>query len=216
MREPISPRQLREMRFTTRLRGFDRDEVRDVMDHVAYDVDLLLDRVRHLQAENRRLREQSNAQSGKPADPNPMDSATDQAVQLFGQAQLVADNLIEDAEQRARELLSTTRSEQRSIMDEAHEVAKRAVAHVSATTRHTASKQEIQYVRSVAEAAQLQFRAVLDALNDQVDKLGEMPQIDAESVPPAIRTGMSEMSELPAGSEYDPPFVQRKQSRRTP
>src|SRR5262245_43114094 len=102
------------MRFKKQLRGLDPDEVSYVLNHAADDIDQLLNQVRALRAENARIREQT----GRPAaTTNPMDSVTDQAVQLFSQAQQVADSLIEEAVQRARELLSTARSQQRGIMD---------------------------------------------------------------------------------------------------
>jgi DivIVA domain-containing protein len=213
VREPTSPIQLREVRFKTRLRGADPDEVSYLLNHVADDMDQLINQVRSLRAENARLREQS----GRQVDSDPMDSVTDQAVQLFSQAQQVADSLIEEAVQRARELLSTARSQQRGIMDESHEAAKRAAAQVSATIGNTgnASMQEIEYVRTFAKVAQLQFRAVLEALNDQVDKLGEMPQIDDDSLPQVGQPGMSDTGGLAAGGELDPPFM-RQQSRYAP
>ncbi|HYJ67469.1 MAG TPA: DivIVA domain-containing protein [Nocardioidaceae bacterium] len=217
MREPTSPLQLREMRFTTRVRGLDRDEVNDVLNHVADDIDHLLSQVKDLRAENQRLGQRIRQQ----APPSDMDSVTDQAVQLFSQAQQVADSLIEEAVLRARELLSTARSQQRGIMDEAHQAARQAAARVSDTigapeTGQAASMQEIEYVRTFAKVAQLQFRAVLEALNDQVDKLGEMPQVDAESVPPTSRPGTSGTGELPGGSELDPPFMRREWTSHTP
>jgi cell division septum initiation protein DivIVA len=205
------------MRFTTRLRGVDPDEVKDVLNHVADDLDRLLHQVRNLRTENQRLGERVREQAGT----NDMESVTDQAVQLFSQAQQVADSLIEEAVQRARELLSTARSQQRGIMDEAHQAAERAASQVSETigspgAGHSASMQEIEYVRTFAKVAQLQFRAVLEALNDQVDKLGEMPQIDAESVPPASRTDLGGTGELAAESELEPPFMRRERSGHTP
>jgi cell division septum initiation protein DivIVA len=205
------------MRFTTRLRGVDPDEVKDVLNHVADDLDRLLHQVRSLRTENQRLSERVREQTGS----SDMESVTDQAVQLFSQAQQVADSLIEEAVQRARELLSTARSQQRGIMDEAHQAAERAASQVSETigspgAGHSASMQEIEYVRTFAKVAQLQFRAVLEALNDQVDKLGEMPQIDAESVPPASGAGMSGTGEMAAESELEPPFMRRERSGHTP
>lgn len=206
------------MRFKKQLRGLDADEVSYVLNHAADDMDQLLNQVRALRAENARLRQQP----GQPVDSNSMDSVTDQAVQLFSQAQQVADSLIEEAVQRARELLSTARSQQRGIMDEAHEAAKRASSRVSDTigntgnTGNAASMQEIEYVRTFARVAQLQFRAVLEALNDQVDKLGEMPQVDEDQLPSIGQTGMSGAGERAARNVYDPPFMRNEQTRYAP
>ncbi len=199
MREPISPFQLREMRFKSRVWGFDRGEVSDLLHQLADDLDQLLLRMRHLQAENKRLRElprdRSDGQSTEPAGPA-INAATDHAVQLFGQAQQVADSLIEDAEQRARELVSTARTEQRGIMHEAHDAA--------------ASKRDIEYIRTFAKVAQTHFRTVLEDLNDQVDKLGEIPRNDAGSLPPPTRTDTSETNGPARGRWFDPSFTRRE------
>jgi cell division septum initiation protein DivIVA len=199
MREPISPFQLREMRFKSRFWGFDRDEVSDVLHQLADDLDQLLLRMRHLQAENNRLREQprdrSGVQSIEPAGPA-VNAATDQAVQLFGQAQQVADSLIEDAEQRARELVSTARTQQRGIMDEASDAA--------------ASARDIEYLRTFAKVAQTHFRNVLDDLNEKVDKLGEIPRNDAGSLPPPTRTDTTDAREPATENDHNPWFMRRR------
>jgi cell division septum initiation protein DivIVA len=199
MREPISPFQLRDMRFKRRFWGLDRDEVSEVLHLLADDLDQLLLKMKQLQAENKRLRglprEHSGGQAVEPAGPTAINSATDQAVQLFGQAQQVADNLIEDAEQRARELVSTARTQQRGIMNEAHDAA--------------ASRRDIEYLRTFAKVAQTHFRTVLEDLNDQVDRLGQMPRIDAGSLPPPTPTETNGTSGTGNGSDHNPWFMRR-------
>ena len=44
------------------------------------------------------------------------------------------------------------------------------------------SMPEIEYVRTYAQVAQIQLRSVLDALTEQVDRLGSLPQAAAEPV----------------------------------
>ena len=47
------------------------------------------------------------------------------------------------------------------------------------------SFQDIEYIRMFAKVAQVQFRAVLDALNEQVNRLTDVPEI-AEPPRPAL------------------------------
>jgi hypothetical protein len=42
---------------------------------------------------------------------------------------------------------------------------------------------EVEYVRTFAHVAQVQLRSVLDALTEQVDKLGELPRLENGGAP---------------------------------
>jgi cell division initiation protein len=117
--------------------------------------------------------------SEPPADA--MDQVTDQAVSVLNQAQQLADSLIDEAMQSARDLLMTARSQQRDIMEQAKVAANGAVSRATAIAERAGgqdpSLQDVQYVRIFAKVAQVQFQAVLDALNEQVTRLGEMPAV---------------------------------------
>jgi vacuolar-type H+-ATPase subunit H len=99
-----------------------------------------------------------------------MEQATDQAQQL-------ADSLIDEAMQSARDLLLTARSQQRDIMEQAKVAANGAVSRATAIAERAGSQdpsvRDVEYVR-MFKVAQVQFQAVLDALNEHVNRLGEL------------------------------------------
>ena len=182
-----SPVSIRNEVFTHRMRGLDEDEVREYLETLADQVEetgeLLyarsseLEELRQeaeaLRAENRRLREATEHAS---TDTNP------QAAELLGRAQQVADQLVEDAVIRARDLIMSARHQQRDILQRAHEAADAAVLDPGARqgqsppTEHSTPIPEVEHVRAFARAAQVQLRSVLEALTEQVDRLGEMPR----------------------------------------
>ena len=57
--------------------------------------------------------------------------------------------------------------------------AKGAVSRATAIAERgggdDASVRDVEYIRMFAKVAQVQFQAVLDALNEQVSRLGEVP-----------------------------------------
>jgi cell division initiation protein len=110
-----------------------------------------------------------------------MDQVTDQAVSVLNQAQQLADSLIDEAMQAARDLLLTARSQQRDIMEQTKVAANGAVSRATAIAERAGgqdpSLQDVEYVRMFAKVAQVQFQAVLDALNEHVNRLGELSGI---------------------------------------
>ncbi|MEP6648827.1 MAG: DivIVA domain-containing protein [Lapillicoccus sp.] len=104
------------------------------------------------------------------------------AVGLLSQAQLIADKAIAEAESYARDLMLAARSQYRIVLERAEESAKEAAERAAMTPTATqpslpfAPVPEIEYVRTYARVAQVQLRAVLDALAEQIDLLGEVPR----------------------------------------
>ncbi|MGH3335794.1 MAG: DivIVA domain-containing protein [Nocardioides sp.] len=212
-----SPASIRSEVFAHRMRGLDEAEVREYLDILADQVEAA-DAVRasqrseieQLRSENRRLQEEME-QSSTEISP--------QAVALFSQAQQVADQLVEEAVTHARDLMMSARHQQRDIIQRAHDsaeqVAKRTGAHDMVTgvrsaavdQGYTTPVPEIEYVRTFARVAQVQLRSVLDALNDQVDRLSEVPQLESagndlgseRAIPPPRRAA----SEHPLGAARD-------------
>ncbi|MDH2442375.1 hypothetical protein QDR37_00275 [Amnibacterium sp. CER49] len=122
-----------------------------------------------LRAENARLRGASGADFEQ--------EITTGAVSLLTQAQLIADKAIADAEQYARDLVLTARTQYREILDRAEASASEAAATAGAQQQlHGPAVPEIEYVRTYAHVAQIQLRSVLEALTEQVDRLGTLPQ----------------------------------------
>jgi DivIVA domain-containing protein len=103
------------------------------------------------------------------------------AVGLLSQAQLIADKAIADAETYARDLVLAARAQYRIVLERAEESAKRAADQAALAPAAPAQGTfppvpEIEYVRTYARVAQVQLRAVLDALAEQIDLLGEVPK----------------------------------------
>jgi DivIVA domain-containing protein len=168
------PQEVRRKNFTVRLRGYDHGEVRSFLTGLGDELERMQAQIASLTQDNKWLRdalEESRA--------NPMDQATDQAVSVLNQAQQLADSLIDEAMQSARDLLLTARSQQRDVMEQAKTAAKGAVSRATAIAERAgsedASVRDVEYIRMFAKVAQVQFQAVLDALNEHVSKLGEVP-----------------------------------------
>lgn len=165
---------LDEMNFTRREDGgYDPDEV----DSFLKDMQTVLDA-----ADNERTALRSDVASlrDRLEERGHQEIAVD-AVGLLSQAQLIADRAIADAETYARDLMLAARSQYRIVLERAEESAKRAADQAALLPPGQFAGPftpvpEIEYVRTYARVAQVQLRAVLDALAEQVELLGEVPK----------------------------------------
>jgi DivIVA domain-containing protein len=182
-RTRTSPHDIRRKNFSVRLRGVDQDQVRYFLAGLADDLEGIQAQVAVLTQENQTMTQQNDQlRSGlSEAQANPMAQATDQAVSVLNRAQQLADSLIDEAMQSARDLLLTARSQQRDVMEQAKVAANGAVSRATAIAERASSEdasvRDVEYVRMFAKVAQVQFQAVLDALNEHVNRLGELPGI---------------------------------------
>jgi len=181
--------------FTMKMRGgaYDRLEVDTFMAHLAQATAearaAMIGAQRELaamRAENDELRASGgsgeSAASGASAasGSDVEDEITAGAVGLLTQAQLIADKAVADAEQYARDLVLTARNQYREILQRAESSAGQATATLA--THQGPAVPEIEYVRTYAQVAQIQLRSVLEALTEQVDRLGSLPQPAPEPV----------------------------------
>lgn len=188
-----SPATIRNEEFSHRVRGFDEHEVREYLTLLADQVQASDLERSELRAENDTLRAEAGELRRAAAD----DEINPQAVLLFSQAQQVADQLVEEAVIHARDLMTSARNQQREILEQAHRAAETAAREAaqangrdlvaSAATAPTGSYDahqqpvpEIEYVRTFARVAQVQLRSVIEALTEEVDKLGELPRLEGE------------------------------------
>lgn len=175
-----SPHAVRNATFSVRIRGLDESEVHGFLEDLATEIQQQEREVAALRTEVTRLRDQEQQ---KAAEEESEPEISDHAVALFSQAQQVADNLIAEAVEHARDLMATARAQQRDIMAEAHAAAESVVqqsdgANADGTIGgYSTPVPDIEYVRTFARVAQVQLRSVLDALSDQVEKLGEVPRL---------------------------------------
>jgi len=168
------PDEIRRKQFTVRFRGLDSNEVRGFLAALADDFARLYNQITTLTQDNAKLREEVQRAQVAPQDP-----VTDQAVLLLNQAQLLADALIDDGMQSARDMMVAARTHQRVIIDPSREDDYGVAGPAGAAAHHTGghdpgASSEVEEARMFAKVAQVQFRAVLDALNEQVNRLGQV------------------------------------------
>jgi DivIVA domain-containing protein len=182
-RTRTNPHDVRRKNFSVRFRGVDPGEVRSFLTGLADELEGIQTQVAVLTQENQSLRAQVEEVRTdlEEAHADPRELATDQAVSVLNQAQQLADSLIDEAMQSARDLLLTARSQQRDVMEQAKMAAKgagsRATSIAENTSNEDASVRDVEYIRMFAKVAQVQFQAVLDALNEHVSHLGEMQPV---------------------------------------
>lgn len=125
-----------------------------------------------------------------------------ETVNLLSRAQVIADKHVGDAEQYAHDLIDTARKQYTEILQKAQDSVTEASASEAPASASPAAAAdgsrpeygtpvpEIEYVRTYTRVAQVQLRAVIDALAEQVDQLGQLPRFEAprREAPPAGKT----------------------------
>ena len=175
------PDEVRHRNFTVRFRGLDRNEVEGFLKLLADDLARLHEQITTVTQENARLRDEL-----RQAEANPQEQVTDQAVLLLNQAQQLADALIDEGMQSARDMLLAARSHHRDVIVPGSEADHGGVVQVMAPANDVLRPDafrsaEVEDVRMFAKVAQVQFRAVLDALDEQVNRLGQYPETPSVS-----------------------------------
>lgn len=158
----ISPSDIRNASFEVVGRGYDQQAVHEFLRAVA---------------------EQLEADQRRPGAASP--EAKDEMVKVITQAQILAEKFVAEAEQYSKDLVASARTQYSEILRRAEDsVATRqsVPAPVQAATAagYTDPIQEIEYVRTYTKVAQVQLRAVIDALAEQVDRLGDLPVAGAD------------------------------------
>lgn len=182
-----SPAAIRGEVFTVRIRGLDPDEVHEYLELLADQVHACERERAELFEEIDRLRREVAQLGGRYTAPPGSQEASPQAVVVLSQAQQVADQLVEEAVARARDLISAAHQQQREILEAAHraaEAAAREAAQLSArniTTYVSTSAPEVEYARRFTRVAQVQLRSVLEALCEQVEQLGQVSRLWQQS-----------------------------------
>lgn len=175
----LSPSAVRNATFSARRRGWDTDEVSEFLHTLADQIETADAERASLRAEVDRLRAQRSDEENEPSEVNT------RAVALFSQAQQVADRLVNEAVEHARDVMSHARAQQREILERAaaaaHELSPTPSEPSAANS--AVSESELDYVRTFAHVAQVQLRSVLDALTEQVDRLGQVSQSPIEPGP---------------------------------
>ncbi|MGZ0147521.1 DivIVA domain-containing protein [Kribbella sp. WER1] len=163
-----TPDLIRGELFRRRMRGLDPNEVYGYLDVLADQVqdsakqldksraenDRLQDELRRTRAEMQRLQGEVDEyeQAG--------DRVNEQIVQLFSEAQLVAEEMVQDVSRDARERIGQARAHERRIVEEAMDAAG-------------------QQVRSYAQSAQQRMQSIVDSFSTEIDQLGNDGQSGA-------------------------------------
>lgn len=111
-------------------------------------------------------------------------TAQDEMVKIISQAQVLAEKFVAEAEQYSKDLVASARTQYSEILRRAEASAAQRggdlVPAAGPAPEYTTPIDEIEYVRTYTKVAQVQLRAVIDALAEQVDKLGNVPASDAK------------------------------------
>ena len=168
--------------FTMKMRGgaYDRLEVDKFMDGLSQAIAAVRGAMPGVHEELAALRAENDELRASGSDSDSDEEITAGAVGLLTQAQLIADKAVADAERYARDLVLTARNQYREILERAESSAGQATVTLAA--QQSPAVPEIEYVRTYAQVAQIQLRSVLEALTEQVDRLGSLPQAAAEPI----------------------------------
>lgn len=164
--------ELRRKDFSVRMRGLDHNEVRGFLNALTDELEPIYAQLAHAIRENDQLRAKLSQ-----VEADPEDQITEHAVALLTQAQQLADGLIDEAMQSARDLMANARAQQQEMVDQAGQSANGVGGRATALAERDPG-QDVEYIRMFARVAQTQFLAVLDALKEQVNKLGEVSEVD--------------------------------------
>jgi DivIVA domain-containing protein len=163
-----TPAAIRDETFQRRMRGLDTGEVYGYLDLLADQVQATEKELSDLRADNDRLHaELRRVQAELDEYERAGDRVNEQMVQLFSQAQLIAEEMVEDVSRDARERVGQARAQEREIVQGAVNVAG-------------------EQVRSYARSAQAQMQSIMESFAKDVERLGN-PVVAGESAPATPR-----------------------------
>jgi DivIVA domain-containing protein len=167
-----TPASIRDETFQRRMRGLDADEVYEYLDLLADQVEAMekgfSEKISNASAENERLQaELRRVQAELDEYEQVGDRVSEQVVQMFSQAQLVAEEMVADVSRDARERIGQARAHERTIVEHAMDAAG-------------------EQVRSYARTAQAQMQSIMESFAHEVDRLGT-PALSGGSVAAAPR-----------------------------
>lgn len=159
-----TPEDIREETFPRKMLGLDTEEVYRYLDRLADQVEVAERELSQSRAEKERLTgELQRVQAELDEYEQVGERANEQVVQLLSQAQLVAEEMVQDVTKDARERIGQARAHERKIVEEALDTAG-------------------QRVSSYAQTAQAQMQSIVDSFSTEVDRLAS-PSLAAEAVP---------------------------------
>jgi DivIVA domain-containing protein len=152
-----TPSSIRDETFNRRMIGLDADKVYEYLDLLADQAEATQRALSESRAENERLEtELQRVHAELDEYVQVRERVNDQVVEMLSQAQLVAEEMVEDVSRDARERIGQARAHERQIVEAAVDTAG-------------------EKVRSYALSAQAQMRSVMESFASDVDRLGGSP-----------------------------------------
>jgi DivIVA domain-containing protein len=179
-----TPASIRDVTFQRRMLGLDADQVYEYLDLLAGQMQATERELGEARAENERLQtEVRRLQAELDEYEQVGDRVNEQVVQLFSQAQLIAEEMVEDVSRDARERIGQARTHERKIVEEAMDTAG-------------------QQVRSYARTAQAQMQSIMESFATEVDRLGNAPLSGDAAAPTPHRSDplFDDLSDWQVGS----------------
>ncbi|HUR09659.1 MAG TPA: DivIVA domain-containing protein [Nonomuraea sp.] len=188
-RQPLTPDRVRNKDFSRGKfgqRGYSVDEVRTFLYRMAEDITASDMEKAELRAEVDRLKNWYKDHGTDVANPGATQQArlNVDAVNLLSRAQQTADAQIAEAEDYARRLVGQARQQYEQLLQQAQQRAEEAASQAVNVYRSSGEVQSVEaeqlerriaYLRTFAEVTQVQLRAVLEGLANEVNKLGALP-----------------------------------------
>lgn len=138
------------------MRGLDADQVYTYLDQLADQVAAMERELGEVRAQNERLKAEFwRVRSELDEYEQVGDRVNEQVVQLFSQAQLIAEEMVEDVSRDARERIGQAREHERKIVEQAMQTAG-------------------QEVQSYARSAQDQMQSIMESFASEVNRLGSL------------------------------------------
>jgi cell division initiation protein len=153
----FTPDAIRQATFPTSQNGLDAGAVRAYLDRLAD----------HLQQ--------------VASEPPERAIITAQTVGIISRAQILAEQAVSDAEQYSRDLIETARTQYQELLRRAESSNADRSDETAAVGAYHDQIPEIEYVRTYSRIAYTQLRAVLDSLAEQVDRLGQLPDLPGQA-----------------------------------
>ncbi|MFJ2028362.1 DivIVA domain-containing protein [Streptosporangium sp. NPDC087985] len=194
--QSLTPDRVRKKEFSRAKiarRGYSEEEVQAFLYRVADDMAAGDKEKADLRAEIDRLknwyRSRGTDVSNSGAAQQPHLSVD--AINILSRAQQTADAQIAEAENYARRLVDQARQQYEQILQESQQRAEEAASEAVNAYRSSGAVQSseaedlesrIAYLRTFAEVTQVQLRAVLEGLTQEVNKIGNMPERSQQAV----------------------------------
>ena len=156
----ITSKELREVEFRERLRGYDTTEVDEFLERVAIAVD-------EMQAKLRESAERAERAERQPRERVSTDD--DETLRrTLVLAQRTADMAIREAQEEAAQLLDRARAEGESILDHANETARRVTAEGQRQLQA-----EVERLTAQRDELRTDVRTLCDLLDNERERLSE-------------------------------------------